>query len=328
MKAIQAEAIDIKDWIFDDRFSPYPEGAREKLAFFPPENLNLKFIRPDRRYLFKYPPEWAPDQFWAEIIAYHIGVSLGVKVPPAYAAYNSNTKECAALIEWFYRDNTVTYFQGGNLFEKLVDKDFDHKRGKKHNFADIYNIHKRLEEECFLSRHWLNRWASVFLFDALIGNIDRHQNNWGVIFRFRLKINNKFKDTAEQVTAEQSPSFDNGTSLGFERLAQELKNWNDDKIFRYISKGTHHARMRMGDDKLSHIAFIRELMSLYPVSRYLNSTINRFSIENFRKKIELLQKIELPVPLSKDRSDFVVKLTNYRLIKLKEVIHEYHRAYS
>jgi hypothetical protein len=32
-----------------------------------------------------------------------------------------------------------------------------------------------------MGKGWLELWVKMFTFDALIGNTDRHQNNWGII---------------------------------------------------------------------------------------------------------------------------------------------------
>lgn len=60
----------------------------------------LPFRRSKRSY---------PDQFWGEVVAYRVGCLLGLQVPPAFAAWNSRTGRCAALIEWFYYDNNEAF---------------------------------------------------------------------------------------------------------------------------------------------------------------------------------------------------------------------------
>jgi hypothetical protein len=53
-------------------------------------------------------------------------------------------------------------------------------------------------------------WAKALTFDALIGNTDRHQDNWGIIITRQTEAPNKIKKM------RISPVFDNGTSMGHE----------------------------------------------------------------------------------------------------------------
>lgn len=213
----QENAIDVANWIHDPNYFQYPEGARPKNAYFPPLELDLSYIKKDRRYLYKRSSHAPPDQFWAEIVAYKIACQLGVVVPPAFAAYNSQTGSSAALIEWFYVDETAMFIPGGDYMRRQI-ADFDDKLGKQHNLYHTEVVGRALSialKDSFKTNH-IMYWAEVFLFDSLIGNSDRHQNNWGVLYK--IEGNNK-------VTAELSPLFDNGTSLGSGRFVKKLQQW-------------------------------------------------------------------------------------------------------
>jgi hypothetical protein len=82
--ALALTLIDVSTWVADDYFSTYPEGARDKSAFFPPDPCEIDFIRRDRRHLFKLSDKRYPEQYWGEVIAYHVGKMIGIPVPPAY----------------------------------------------------------------------------------------------------------------------------------------------------------------------------------------------------------------------------------------------------
>lgn len=70
--------IDVANWIPDDFFATYPEGARDKRAFFPPPGHGLSYINDSRRYMFKYSDKRYPEQYWSEIVACAIGSLLGL----------------------------------------------------------------------------------------------------------------------------------------------------------------------------------------------------------------------------------------------------------
>jgi len=94
---------------------------------------------PGHRYLFKHAFSRYPDQFWTEIVAYRVGCLLGVAVPPAFAAWDSATDTCGALIEWFLDypgEPAERYVPGGDIMASMI-RGYDRKRGRQHNFEAI-----------------------------------------------------------------------------------------------------------------------------------------------------------------------------------------------
>ena len=176
----QTLIIDVVDWEIDAEFGVYPQGARAKDALFAPRDALPDELTPDRRYLFKRSRKNYPDQFWCEVVAYRIGCLLGVEVPPAFAAWNSATGLCAALIEWFYVDGESLLVHAGDFLLK-VQPDFDRKQGTRHNLHHNSVLTRTLSQKGRLQPEWRQWWVDALLFDALIGNTDRHQDNWGEV---------------------------------------------------------------------------------------------------------------------------------------------------
>ena len=209
------------NWKRDDTYEGvYPSGARVKDAYFSPEIPENQVIKPNWRYLFKLSSHRYPWQFWCEIIAYRFGCLIGVDVPPAHIGHNKRygkegVDTYAALIEWFYDDTKKGYISGGRVMMRFVEG-FDPKKGEKHNF-------KTIRDELDLSGddNMLKYWAGVLTFDTLIGNLDRHQDNWGIIYE------RSGKQSAPSVTLHMSPAFDNGTALGHEILEEKMDNFED-----------------------------------------------------------------------------------------------------
>src|SRR5262249_48053511 len=96
------ELVDVSGWTEDEESAVYPEGSREKRRLLCPDAPPFQFLIGGHNYLFKQSSPRYVEQFWAEIVAYRIGCVCGVPVPPAFAAWNSASGQCAALIEWFY----------------------------------------------------------------------------------------------------------------------------------------------------------------------------------------------------------------------------------
>lgn len=341
------QIIDIAKWPVEEQFNPYPVGARDKNLVVSPSKLQCKifeprFLKANFRYLYKQSINRYPEQFWVEIFCYRFGTLLNIPVPPAHVAYNSNTGTHAALIEWFLKENVVSqqvhdsdfYFSikkffyktllskflymdiftpGGDLLHRLIHG-YDRKRGEQHNFETIARLCDALLEPDKNNETWVKYWIRTFVFDVLIGNTDRHQENWGFISRVQ---NNKS-------TRKLTPVFDNGTSMGHEIFERNFFKFDElTHIERYIKRGTHHMKWKLSDtEKTSHLDFILLLINKYPESKIWIKEVLDFSMEDVRKILLGLMEFDIRTPLTEKRSNFMLKLISSRKEMLTTKIHE------
>jgi len=308
--------IVIDNWQKDDTYDIYTVGSRVKDAYFSPKEPKEKCIKPDWRYLFKLSRSWCPWQFWGEIIAYRFGSVIGVKVPPAHIGlskiYEENVDTYAALIEWFYDENKDTYITGEQIMVGLM-KDFDTKKGRKHNFKRIRNFSKHIIKEV------LNCWASILTFDTLIGNTDRHQENWGLVLK-NAKLNPKGSNEVYL-----SPAFDNGTALSYEILEQNIDLYEEDKLERYLKgkKAMHH--MKWSLDLIRQLNFY-EFMKIFTVDfPQIKPIIAQHLSFSYQQVEEVLAPLVGAVSdpkykLTRKRLDFVLKLIFERKRILEETL--------
>ncbi|MXS85315.1 hypothetical protein ABO04_05120 [Nitrosomonas sp. HPC101] len=303
---VQTDIIDVSGWEADAEFAIFPQGARAKEAVFAPSQPHEKFIVPNKRYLFKRSKRSYPDQFWGEVIAYRIGCLLGVSVPPAFVATNTKSGHCAALIEWFYIDGKEQFILGGDLVRN-IQTGFDRKYGQQHNIVDIVLLMRIFSRSGLLKSGWRQWWVDALLFDALIGNTDRHQDNWGVIF--------------EQDSITLSPLFDNGTSLGHERFPDLVRNWSAANFNRYILKGTHHVKWSLTDQPLisGHLQLLERALKEWPETKELTGSRLNFSNAELTGSIYDLQLLDAPLPLTRERMLFILKLLTRRHQLLKSL---------
>ncbi len=234
----------IDTWQRDDTYEGvYPSGSRVKDSYFSPLVAENKHLKSNWRYLFKLSRTKFPWQFWCEIIAYRLGCIIGVKVPPAHIGLSRNYKKDsethAALIEWFYDDKKEGYIPGGLMMESKI-KNFDRRKGDKHNFKTIRELSEDNEEI-------VKYWANILTFDTLIGNLDRHQDNWGFIVRRTL---NKIKEE-DGLIITASPAFDNGTALGYEILEQNIDRYKGEQLQHYLmhKKAKHHIKWSLDENE-------------------------------------------------------------------------------
>ncbi len=305
------------NWRRDDTYEGvYPSGARVKDAYFSPEKPENKCIKSNWRYLFKLSRSWCPWQFWCEIIAYRFGSVIGVKVPPAHIGlskiYEENVDTYAALIEWFYDESKDIYITGEQIMVGLIE-DFDTKKGRKHNFKKIRNFSKAFKGA-------LDCWASILTFDTLIGNTDRHQENWGLILK-DARLNPK-----EGGIRYLSPAFDNSTALSYEILEHKIDNFNDtDKLERYLKgkKARHHMKWSLGLIKqLNFYEFMKIFTIDEPQIKPIIAQHLSFTYQQVEEVLApLVEAISVPeYKLTRKRLDFVLKLIFERKRILEEVL--------
>lgn len=310
--------VNVSDWSSDDEFRVYPEGARDKSRLVCPSDIRYDFLIPDHYYLFKHSTDWSPEQYWIEIMSYRLGSAIGIPVPPAFVAFDADNNTSGALIEWFYgKPNTGVqrFIPGGDFMQRLID-DYDRKRGKKHNFETLLILCKALERSGDLKGDWLAYWAKALTFDALIGNADRHHDNWGVIQTI------SDPDSNIKGSVEFSPVFDNGSSMGFEIRSENLASFSEnERMSKYVSKGFHHLKWAKNDTKKAlHGEMLLNLVNKFPDSlQYIRETLD-FDTDVFGGIVGELADYDVPVPLSQQRANFMINLLVFRHGRLTDLI--------
>src|ERR1700712_5724858 len=81
-----AQIVRVSGWTPGDDASIFPVGSKPKRLVLCPENINLPFLIPGHRYLFKTTHGWREQQLWSEVIAYEFSKLCGIEVPPCFAA--------------------------------------------------------------------------------------------------------------------------------------------------------------------------------------------------------------------------------------------------
>lgn len=309
------EELDVVNWESDEEYPFFPEGSRDKRLLRCPQPPPWPWLVAGHRYLFKKSRPVYPEQFWVEVVASRLSRLTNVPVPPAYAAWDSSTGECAALIEWFYGypgDPPQGFISGGMLLKASIP-DFDHVRGTQHNFQTIESwclvlarTHEPGQGGLRLEDDWRPAWARILAFDALIGNTDRHQENWGFVWT-RIP-----RDPRRPLRL--SPAFDNGTSLGHERQPDQFVRFAQlPHLQRYIDRGHHHLKWHMDDAKgAGHAELLLKFLEKFPQTRKVMLDVLEFLPSNLEDAVLPLTGLQLPAPLSPERARFMLTLLEAR----------------
>jgi hypothetical protein len=290
-------------WARDVDFETYPGGAKPKQMLICPPYIADPLLIPGHNYLFKIAEGWRGRQVWSEIIAYRIASLVGLAVPPCFLAVNEHTGQVGALVEFFYG------YPGEQPPARLVHAvDLMRRRGtgqeRPHGARTNVLVCRtlRIGQET----EW---WGSVLTFDALIGNTDRHTENWGVLARLR----------RGQIPVHSfAPPFDNGTSLGYEVEQNKLESACEPAALNaYIDKGRHHCGWDPADDsRAPHVALCDRFLTAYHEAGAAMRNVIRFDPAKIYDIANEYTQFDVRVSFTRERARFMGALVEARRAKL------------
>jgi len=299
-----SEIIRLSDgWEFWEGSPVYEEGSRVKSSVIYTRPYPPCFIRPGWRYLFKQSRSRYPWQFWMEIAAYRIGCVMSVGVPPSHAAIGFDG-EPGSLTEWMYDANKKNEGLGlGGEFMMRRDPEYDREKGMR--VGHCHNLDYVLP---FIRGNALDSFIRMFVLDTLIANTDRHHNNWGFLW-ITLATDDEYS-IRELLPA---PAFDNGTSLGHERLEEKLTSilsvpeWFRNHATRAAAR--HHIRLHSDDAKgTPMLELVWELLRHFPDMLPTVRQCATFRDEDIRDAVFPLCDFEMPIRLSENRAEFICRM--------------------
>jgi len=312
-----ADFFDITNWVEKPWYQT--GGTRSKMIVENPENhldyyfkTSLKKERKDYKY-----------EFWSEIIASEVGLLLGFDVLKYDIAYNGKELGCISqsmVTPGVNKLNEgISYLTGYDTTYQPADK----KTSKtQYTFQFIVDALKSYKLERFVENI-----IQIIIFDSLIGNSDRHQENWGILTEYNEVIrlledlsNNKKKSGLELVVysllslssklrkteyktvlkeielANSSGNFaaiyDSGSSLGREKEEEKvIQMLRDDVMMEaFIRRG--ESEIHWQGEKLNHFELIRHVNNEYNelVLKTINGVVGKFSEERIRKTIHDIDK--------------------------------------
>ena len=199
-------------------------GSKEKFWYSKPDEKT--------NWLFKHPRP-NTGEHWAEKIAAEIASVIGIRHAKVELAKFHD--ERGSVTESFARGGRVLH-HGNQMLEVAIDG-YNPEKKFHQSHHTLENIWKVLDivfvkSNSFIKSESLTRAklaiVNYMVLDALIGNTDRHHENWGVLLR-------RVGDGWSVIVA---PSYDHASSLG-----RELRDEHRDRLVAenrvgdYVEKG-------------------------------------------------------------------------------------------
>jgi hypothetical protein len=210
-------------------------------------------------------------------------------------------------VEFFYgypgEERGLRFTHGSDLTQAIIT---DRKKGRPHSVP--YNVRLCRRYGVNDPESW---WGQVLAFDALIGNTDRHPDNWGLLVRL---------GPAPRFT--MAPAFDNGTSLAYELPEVRLPHASDQNwIDRYVARGTHHAGWSISKNEATpHFRMCTTFLAAYPAAGAAMRNVILCDDSHIGKVLALSTVMDAPNSLSQKRADFLGKLLATRRRELDRAL--------
>lgn len=171
-------------------------------------------IEDNKHWLFKYNrPNTGED--WSEKITSEIAELIGL--PHAIVELAEYEDKRGIITKDFTERKTKGVLVHGNEILTAIDSDYPARRFRKVSQHSIDKIIEVLSDEFiqlpsgypFSSNidNAIDLFLGHLLLDALVGNTDRHHENWGVLVR---------REDSGKLCIELAPTFDHASSLGRE----------------------------------------------------------------------------------------------------------------
>ena len=344
-----AEYFDISDWNEKPWFTT--KGSRDKSVVENPQDGKLCYfktslIKPGKDYRY---------EFWSEILASEIGQLLKLNILRYDVAYHKTEMGCISGFMNTEGESELTegiqYLTGYSTAYKPTRKESK----TEYTFQFICNALKSFD-----FGKYVNEIIKIIIFDSLIGNGDRHQENWGIItynkeaisfykkesknlsYKFFIrtllsatgwvfenfpKFSSRMKIKLHSLMPNRfAPIYDSGSCLGRELLEERVQQLlkDDKQLLLYIEKGT--SEIHWEGKKLSHFDLIKNIAIQYKTE--VETEIKRIKgLYNDSEVTRIVMDIDKNLPDDKkqyglplNRKELIIKMINLRYKELIKLL--------
>lgn len=231
--------IDVSEWEADP--TVMATGQRRKEWLIHPHT---------RQHALLKMPHYHPAESAAEKVACEIGNIVGIPTAETHLAIRHG--EYGIISYKFVRTNEPL-IDGGDLIVARHPR-FDRRRTRIHSFQLVRNV---------LPASLLPAFIELLVLDAVIGNSDRHHDNWSVL----LLPNSQFR---------LAPSYDHGSSLGRDIPEDTIVAGMDPALLEsYVRKASSRVGWEEKESlrRMRHLDLLRRIRSEHP--RELDGCLQR-----------------------------------------------------
>jgi hypothetical protein len=340
---------DVSNW--EEQLWLHSGGTRNKKILSDPNGIlyffKESFNNNDGKF-YKY-------EFYSEVIASFLGKMIGLNVLNyTIAVFN----ERIGCLSRNMLDENEELIEGGKYL-KGYNPDFIVDKENPKSKYDYHLIDETLKK--YFNPSEIDKIHELIIFDAIIGNSDRHQENWGYIATHNFvtkaisEIEKVYEDPDSKNTFEKivgyfskkkldikdinaakldlirnikiSPIYDSGCSLGreIEETKVSLLLKNDEMLMAYINRGKSEIHWK--GRKLSHFDLLNKIIEIDPtIKNTVQKLVNRINFDALKKYVfELDQSIPdsfKEYKISNERKELIVNIITLRIQKISKIVSE------
>ncbi len=266
-----------------------------------------------------------PREVWAECLASHLAELVGIDAQQVTIKIAPKKLE-QAMRKLYAKQLPVEWKPVGTLARNIFTKGVEITYGSAilatpSKAMTLEDIEASISKRYYAPEDLLQAFSDMVVFDAFIGNMDRHHENWGVCEEEKYKQQVLFDPKSLTNLRNFTPLFDHGSSLMFELSDKDVEDLlaDDTRLERYIDGVKFGFLLDSNGDKAGPIA----LMSSHIQNKTKWGKRFKKSLQKI-KQVDLLDVAELiiqmPVPelleYSSDRRSLLYKSILLRYNKL------------
>lgn len=316
-----AKFYDISDWFEKPHFQT--GGTRDKAIYEHPQTGDLYYFKTSlKKEVIDYRCE-----FWMEIIASKIGEELGFNTLQYDIACHKGIIGCLSKS---MIDTNVNKLSEGVNYLRGFDPNYNPDDKESYAKYTFTFIEKALDD--YRLKNCMFHLVKTIIFDSLIGNGDRHQENWGFIvpniidnkvFRFIYRILGQQKHKSMY-----APIYDSGSCLGRELTEEKVAQMISDNQMLEAYLNRDRCEIRWEDKKISHFDLLKQIKHETVYKNVVEHTIKELSkIFNIERIKSIVENIDKSLPetlkehkLSNKRKQLIVKFVFLRFERLKRIL--------
>ncbi|MBR5957426.1 MAG: HipA domain-containing protein [Salinivirgaceae bacterium] len=265
-------------------------------------------------YIAKTGHKWYPIESVTEHLLNRLGTVFGIKMADSKLCIING--QLRFLSRYFLRMDKDTLVHGAEIFAGYLEDQAFVESVESANLSrtlfTLQFVEKAVAKAFPIEKEQiLNDLVRLLLYDAMVGNNDRHFFNWAVVQPFDRHKRACF-----------SPVYDTARGLFWnvseENLSKRLKQKD---VLNYVKKYCDNSRPKLGWENVGDINHFRLVEEIFNNQFYITKNEVRYL---FRK--DMLVAMEKTISgefgrlLSADRISMIVKCLNYRYSIIEEII--------
>lgn len=283
------------EWVLE----PEEMGSKRKFWYSPDGGRR-------RRWLFKY-PQSGTGQHWAEKLAAEVAGLVGIPCAPVeLAVFNG---EPGSATRSFAVDG-LELVHGNQILQAFVQGYDPEKRFRQadHTMNNVLVALDAIFAKDTAKQEAKSYFVEYLVLDALIGNTDRHHENWGVLRQRK----------GHDWFGVLAPSFDHASSLGRELVDdRRARLLDENRVGTYVERGRGAIYW---SSKAAHGPSPLELVRRAALDY---SDLLRPALEKIEKLENDVDNLFRRVPdgwMSPLETSFAEEMIHYNLDQLREVV--------